>query len=76
MRVSKVVRAICGFSREVVIIRVEVTDRARPGLVVHVRPKAANEAVAVVAPGQHRGSTTVVVSAAGATSMPGSPSSR
>jgi len=39
VRVSKVVRAICGFSREVVIIGVEVADRSRPRLAVHVRPK-------------------------------------
>lgn len=39
MRVSKVVRAILGFTREVVIMSVELVDGARPTLRVHVRPK-------------------------------------
>lgn len=39
MRVSKVLRAILGFGREVVILAVEVVDGPRPLLVVEVRPK-------------------------------------
>lgn len=39
MRVSKVLRAILGFTREVVIVLVELADGDRPGLRVHVRPK-------------------------------------
>lgn len=39
MRVSKVLRAILGFTREVVIMGVEVVAEARPRLRVHVRPK-------------------------------------
>lgn len=39
MRVSKVVKAICGFGREVVILAVEVVGGARPRLVVDVRAK-------------------------------------
>ena len=39
MRVSKVLKAICGFSREVVILAVEVVGGPRPRLVVDVRPK-------------------------------------
>lgn len=39
MRVSKVLRAILGFGREVVIVGAEVVDGGRPGLRVHVRPK-------------------------------------
>lgn len=39
MRVSKVLRAILGFGREVVILAVEVVDGPRPRLVVDVRPK-------------------------------------
>ena len=39
MRVSKVLKAICGFSREVVITDVEVVAGGRPRLVVWVRPK-------------------------------------
>lgn len=39
MRVSKVLRAILGFGREVVIVGVEVVDGGRPRLRVHVRPK-------------------------------------
>ena len=40
MRVSKVLRAICGFTREVVIIGVDVVEGPRRSLRVHVRPKA------------------------------------
>ena len=40
MRVSKVLRAVCGFTREVVIMGVEVVAGDRPRLEVHVRPKA------------------------------------
>ncbi len=40
MRVSKVLKAICGFSREVVIIDAEVVVGDRPRLVVWVRQKA------------------------------------
>lgn len=39
MRVSKVLRAILGFGREVVIVGAEVVDGGRPRLRVHVRPK-------------------------------------
>lgn len=39
MRVSKLLRAILGFTREVVILGVELVDGARPRLRVHVRPK-------------------------------------
>lgn len=39
MRVSKVLKAICGFSREVVIMSAEVIDGDRPKLRVQVRPK-------------------------------------
>jgi transposase len=39
VRVSKVLRAILGFGREVVIVGVELVDGTRPGLRVHVRPK-------------------------------------
>lgn len=39
MRVSKLLKAILGFSREVVIMSVEVVVEDRPKLVVHVRPK-------------------------------------
>ncbi len=39
MRVSKVLKAICGFGREVVILAVEVTGGARPLVAVEVRPK-------------------------------------
>ena len=39
MRVSKVLRAILGFGREVVILAVDVVDGPRPRLVVEVRPK-------------------------------------
>ena len=39
MRVSKVLKAICGFTREVVIISVEVVAGARPTLEVHLRSK-------------------------------------
>lgn len=39
MRVSKVLKAICGFGREVVIVAVEVIDGPRRRLVVDVRPK-------------------------------------
>ena len=39
MRVSKVLRAILGFTREVVILSVEVVSRPRPVVRVHVRPK-------------------------------------
>ena len=39
MRVSKVLRAVCGFDREVVILGVEVVSDGRPRLRVHVRPK-------------------------------------
>lgn len=39
MRVSKVLRAILGFTREVVILSVEVVWGDRPALRVHVRPK-------------------------------------
>ncbi len=39
MRVSKVLKAILGFSTEVVIMGVEVVSEARPVLRVHVRPK-------------------------------------
>ena len=39
MRVSKVLRAICGFGREVVIVGVEVRVEARPVVRVHVRSK-------------------------------------
>lgn len=39
MRVSKVVKAICGFTREVVVTGVEVTGGHRPRLDVHARPK-------------------------------------
>jgi transposase len=39
VRTSKVLRAICGFGREVVITDVEVVAGPRPGLRVHVRPK-------------------------------------
>jgi hypothetical protein len=37
--VRKVLRVICGFTREVVVMGVEVADADRAGLVVHVRPK-------------------------------------
>jgi transposase len=40
VRVSKVLRAVLGFGREVVIISAEVVSGARPTLRVHVRPKA------------------------------------
>lgn len=40
MRVSKVLKAICGFSREVVIIDADVVVGDRPRLVVWVRQKA------------------------------------
>lgn len=39
MRVSKVLRAILGFSREVVILGIEVVEGVRPALRVRVRPK-------------------------------------
>jgi len=39
VRVSKVLKAICGFTREVVILAVEVTGGPRWRLVVDVRPK-------------------------------------
>ena len=39
VRVSKVLRAILGFTREVVIMGVEVVGVGRPRLRVHVRPK-------------------------------------
>jgi transposase len=39
VRVSKVLKAICGFGREVVILAVEVTGGRRPRVVVDVRPK-------------------------------------
>jgi transposase len=39
VRVSKLLRAVCGFGREVVIMDVEVVAGPRPGLRVHVRPK-------------------------------------
>ena len=39
MRVSKVLKKICGFTREVVIISVEVVEGTRPRVEVHVRPK-------------------------------------
>lgn len=39
MRVSKVLKAILGFSREVVIMGVEVVAEGRPVVRVHVRPK-------------------------------------
>lgn len=39
MRVSKVLKAILGFTREVVIMSVEVVAEGRPCLRVHVRPK-------------------------------------
>lgn len=39
MRVSKVLKAILGFSREVVIMSVEVASGVRPVVRVHVRPK-------------------------------------
>lgn len=39
MRVSKVLNAICGFTRGVVIIGAELVAGARPRLEVHVRPK-------------------------------------
>lgn len=39
MRVSKVLKAILGFSREVVIMGVEVVSEARPVVRVHVRPR-------------------------------------
>ena len=40
MRVSKVLKAILGFTREVVILSAEVVSGDRPTLRVHVRPKA------------------------------------
>jgi transposase len=40
VRVSKVLKAICGFTREVVIVGVEVVEGDRPRVDVHVRPKA------------------------------------
>ena len=39
MRVSKVLKAICGFGREVVVMGGEVVAGERPVLRVHVRPK-------------------------------------
>lgn len=39
MRVSKVLKAMLGFGREVVILAVEVVEGTRPRLVVEVRPK-------------------------------------
>ena len=39
VRVSKVLRAICGFGREVVILSTELVEGARPRLRVHVRAK-------------------------------------
>ena len=39
MRVSKVLKAILGFSPEVVIMGVEIVSAARPVVRVHVRPK-------------------------------------
>ncbi len=39
MRVSKVLKAICGFGREVVILAVEVVESPRRKVVVEVRPK-------------------------------------
>ena len=39
MRISKVLKAICGFGREVVILAAEVVEGPRPRLVVDVRPK-------------------------------------
>ena len=39
MRVSKVLKKICGFTREVVIISVEVVEGTRPRVEVHVRAK-------------------------------------
>jgi transposase len=39
VRVSKVLRAVCGFAREVVIVGVEVVTDGRPVVRVHVRPK-------------------------------------
>jgi len=39
VRVSKLLKAILGFTREVVIMSVEVLVEDRPKLVVHVRPK-------------------------------------
>lgn len=39
MRVSKVLRAVLGFTREVVIMGVELVEGTRPRLRVHVRPK-------------------------------------
>ena len=39
MRVSKVLKKICGFTREVVIIGVEVVEGTRPRVEVHVRAK-------------------------------------
>ena len=39
MRVSKVLRAICGFTREVVIMSAEVVGDPRPVLRVQVRAK-------------------------------------
>lgn len=39
MRISKVLKAICGFGREVVILGAEVAEGVRPLVEVHVRPK-------------------------------------
>lgn len=39
MRVSKLLKAICGFTREVVIMSAELVAGDRPVLQVHVRPK-------------------------------------
>ena len=45
MRVSKVLRAICGFTREVVIMSAEVVEGARPVLRVQVRAKVRKRGV-------------------------------
>ena len=39
MRVSKVLKSVCGFGREVLILAVEVIEGPRDRVVVDVRPK-------------------------------------
>lgn len=71
MRLSKVLRAILGFTREIVIVGCELVERDRPCLRVHVRPKVRRRGAAG-AVRWRPGSTTAMGPAHGGTLMPGS----
>jgi hypothetical protein len=55
VRVSKVLKTICGFTREVVVMSAEVVEGIRPALLVQVGRRSANVAGAGVAASWRRG---------------------